>query len=62
MRMDKKWEYTSSEAARYEVGFEPTETYIRRRQNTVTQYIATRLIMDMCEAVERNQGEGLEML
>ena len=27
-RSDGKWEYTSTEAAREEVGFEPVETYI----------------------------------
>ena len=45
------------EAAREETGFEPMETYIRRRLNTVANYIATRLIMDLCEATERKQGE-----
>ena len=29
------------------------ETYIRRRQNTVAQYIATRPILDLCKAAER---------
>ena len=40
-RIDRKWEYTSAEAARLEAGFEPMETYIRQRQDTVAQYIAT---------------------
>ena len=40
-RMDRRYEYTSSEAAREEARFGPTETYICRRQNTVAQYIAT---------------------
>ena len=29
------------------------ETYIRKRQNTVTQYIATQPILDLCKATER---------
>ena len=33
-RLDRKWDYTSAEAARAEAGFEPMETYIRQRQNT----------------------------
>ena len=32
-----------------EKGFEEIGVYITRRQNTVTQYIATRLILDLCE-------------
>ena len=40
-RLDRRQEYTLVEAAREEAGFEPMETYIRRRQNTVAQYIAT---------------------
>ena len=43
------------------MGFEPTESYIRRSQNKVTQYIVTRTIVDLCKAVERNQGAGLGM-
>ena len=52
-RLDGRWEYTSTEAARVEVGFEKMETYSRRSQNTVAQYIATVSIMDLCEAAER---------
>ena len=36
-----KGEYTLLEAARSEAGFEPMETYIRRKHNMVAQYIAT---------------------
>ena len=46
---------------RAEAGFETMETYIRRRQNTVAQCIATRSIMDLCEAEERKQGEWVGM-
>ena len=54
-RIDGKWEYTSAEEARAEVGFEPMETYIRKRQETAAQYIATRSILDLCEAADKNQ-------
>ena len=37
------------------------ETYIRQRQNMVAQYIATRPIMDLCEAVESNWGARVGM-
>ena len=55
-RLDRKWYYTSVDA-----GFELTETYIQRSQNTVTQYIATQLLLEICEAAERNQGERVGM-
>ena len=54
--LDGRWEYNLTKAAREEVGFEPMETYIQRRQNTVMQYIATRPILDLCEAAERKRG------
>ena len=37
------------------------ETYIRQRQNTVTDYIATRTILDLCEAAEMKQGTRVGM-
>ena len=43
---DGRWEFTFAEAAREDLGLETMETYIRRRQNMVTQYIATRLLLD----------------
>ena len=55
-RLDGKWEYTLAEVARAEAGFEPMETHIRQRQNTVVQYIATQLLLDLYEATERKQG------
>ena len=60
-RLDWKWEYTLTAAARAETGFEPMETYIWRRQNTVVHYIAMRLLIDLCEAAERNQGSRVGM-
>ena len=61
-RLDRKWEYTSAEAEISEAGFEPMETYIQRGHNTVAQYIATRLLLDLCEAAERKQGEQADIL
>ena len=60
-RSDGIWEYTSSEAARDEAGFEPMDTYIQRRQNTVVHYIAMLSIMDLCEAAERKWGSWVGM-
>ena len=44
-----------------EAGFEPMKNYIRKRQNMVAQYIATRSILNLCEAEERNQGACVGM-
>ena len=33
------------------------ENYIRRRHITVAQYIATRLILDLCNSAERKRGD-----
>ena len=49
-------EYTSAEATRAEAGFETMEAYIWQRHNTVAQYIATRSLLDLCNATERMQG------
>ena len=38
---DGRWTYTSAATERSEAGFLTMEEYIRRRQNTVAQYIAT---------------------
>ena len=48
-RGDGSWEYPSLEEAMVEAGFEGIGEYVTRRQNTVTQYIAKRPIMDLCE-------------
>ena len=39
-----------------ESGFEGIVTYITRIQNTVTQYIATQPILDLCERSDRSPG------
>ena len=45
------WEYTSAAAAREAAGLLMMEEYIRRRQNTVAQYIATRSLLDLREGL-----------
>ena len=44
---DGKWRYTSEAMAREEAGFLTMEEYVRRHQNTVAQYIATRSLLDL---------------
>ena len=39
-----------------EAGLQEVETYVYRRQNTVTQFIATRTIKDICLAAEHKTG------
>ena len=39
-----------------EAGFEDIGTYVMRRQNTVTQYIMTRPILDLCDWSARRPG------
>ena len=60
-RGDGKWDHTSADAAREEVGLETMETYIWKKQNTVAQYIATLSLLDLCEATESKQGAWVEM-
>ena len=60
-RTENKWEYTSAATAREEAGFQMMEEYIRRSQNTVTQYIDTRSLLDLCEGTERIPGIRVEM-
>ena len=53
MTLDGRWIYTSAAAARAEAIFLKMEEYIRRRQNTVTHYIATQSLLDLYEGSER---------
>ena len=54
---DRKWNYTSEVAAREVAGLQTIGEYIRRWQNTVTKYIATLSLIDLCEGLERALGE-----
>ena len=47
--IDRKWEYISVAAAKKAAGFEAMEEYIWRKQNTVTQFIATGMLLYLCE-------------
>ena len=49
-RLDWAWFYPPLAEAMAEAGLQVVETYSARHQNTVTQYIATRPIMDLCLA------------
>ena len=51
-----KWEYTSAAEERVEAGCETMELYIWKRQKTVTHYITTRSLLELCEAMERTLG------
>ena len=53
---DGKRVYTPIMAALGMVGLEKIVVYIELLQNMVVQYIATRLIMDLCLAADRNPG------
>ena len=50
------WVYPGTEDAMAETGLQEVENYVSCRQNTVTQYIATKPIMDRCLAAKRNPG------
>ena len=52
-RGDRSWEYPQLEEAMAEAGFEGIGTYIKRRQNMISQYIATQPILDLCERSDR---------
>ena len=58
---DGKWRYTLAAASREEAGFLTMEEYVRHRQNTVVQYIATRSLLDLCEGSERAPGAQVSM-
>ena len=53
---DGTWVYPPIGTALEMVGMDEIGVYITLRQNTVTQYIATRPIMDLCLAVEWRLG------
>ena len=53
---DGKWYYPSLEGAMKEAGLTNVRTSINRRQNTVTQYIDTRPLLDLCEGATNREG------
>ena len=44
-----------------EAGFKDVRTSINRKQNTITQYIATRPLMDLCERTTHIGGARVTM-
>ena len=58
---DGKWFYPSLEGAMKEVGLTDVQTYIKRRQNTIAQYIATRPLLDLCEGATQIEGARVKM-
>ena len=54
--MDGSWEYPPLDEAMQELWLEDFEVYVRRRHNTVVQYITERPIMDLCEEEVRSTG------
>ena len=53
---DGVWIYTLLEDGMAKAGLQEMEIYISRRQNTVTQFITTRDIMDLCLAAKQRPG------
>ena len=53
---DNVWLYPLPEDAMVEAGLQDVETYTSRCHNTVTQFIVTRPIMNLCLAAERRQS------
>ena len=53
---DVIWVYPPIVVALETVGVDEIGVYIAFRQNTVTQYIATRPIIDLCLMAERKPG------
>ena len=60
-KQDGTWVYPPIGAALETVGMDDIEVYIAWLQNTITQYIATRPIMELCLAAERKPGLQLSM-
>ena len=58
---DGKLFYPSLEGAMKEAGFTYVRTSINRRQNTVAQYIATRLLLELCEGTTQRGGARVKM-
>ena len=55
-KKDGDWYYPSLEGAMREAGLTDIRTSILNRQNTVTQYIATRPLLELCEGARAREG------
>ena len=63
---EERWEDRASDELRTEmagirVGLTDIRTLILRRQNTVAQYITTRLLLDLCEGAGAREGEKVPL-
>ena len=56
-----RWICLSLDKPMKAVGLEEVETYVLRHQNTVAQYISTRLILELCLTAERRTGSQVSM-
>jgi hypothetical protein len=56
------WYYPPLRTALEEAGLFPIQEYIRRRQATLAQYIATRPILARCQAAPRRTGSSSRLL
>ena len=54
--IDERWSYPPLEEAMEYAGLQEVDTYVSHRQKTVTQFTATRTIIDLCMATERHIG------
>ena len=52
-QVDGSWDYPPLETLMQEAGFEDMVEYVLKRKNKVSQYIATRPILDLCEETVR---------
>ena len=59
-RLDVTWGYPPLTEVILYAGIQEVDTYIARRQNTVTQFIATSPIMDLCVLATRSPGQGCQ--
>ena len=56
---DGGWVYHSLEDVMTEAGLQEVYTDVSHRQNTVSQYIATRPIMNLCLVEKRRPGPSV---
>ena len=52
-----RWFYPPLDSSIITMVLEEVETYVLRRQNTVSHYITTRPILEICMAAEQRPGE-----
>ena len=58
---DGGWVYPPMEDVMAEAGLQELETYVSHHQNTVSQYISNRPIMDLFLATKRRPGPRVKM-